>query len=50
MEVKMEKGQNEVPIISIPKGMDIENYIDMDDSEYFDEPPIKEAEVKIKFE
>lgn len=46
----MEERQNEIPCIVIPKGMDIEEYIDMGDGEYFDEPPIKETEVKIKFE
>lgn len=43
-------GKFTIPIITIPKGMDIEDYLDMDDGEYFDEPPIKETEVKIKFE
>ncbi len=43
-------GENKISYIVIPKGMDLEDYMDMDDGKYFNEPPIKETEVKIKFE
>ncbi len=46
----MKQQQIRIPSIVIPKGIRIEDYIDMDDGEYFDEPPIKEDEVDIKFE
>ncbi len=42
--------ETKIPYIVIPKGMDLEDYMDMDDGEYFNEPSIKETEVDIKFE
>ena len=38
-----------IPEVVIPPGYEIEEILDMDDSD-FDEPPIMEEEVRLRFE
>ena len=41
--------QKEIPEVVIPLGYEIEEILDMDDGD-FDEPPIMEEEVRLRFE
>lgn len=44
------KKQREMPVIVIPKGYRIEDFLDTDDSEFEGEAPMFTEEVKIEFE
>ena len=46
----MKKKSNEVPEIVIPKGYEIDEIVDTDESDFGDEQPIGEEEVKVRFE
>lgn len=43
------KNKKEIPEIIIPKGYQIEDYLDIDDSD-FEEEPLLQEEVKVTFE
>ena len=45
----MIQAQKEIAEVVIPRGYEIEEILDMDDSD-FDEPPIMETEVRLRFE
>ena len=44
------KNKSEVPEIVIPKGCNINEFLDMDDGDFGDEEPIYTEEVKIRSE
>lgn len=46
----MKKKSNVIPEIVIPKGYEVEDFLEMDDDDFGDEQPILEEEVKIRFE
>ena len=46
----MKKKSNVIPEIVIPKGYEIEDFLEMDEGDFGDEQPILEEEVKIRFE
>ncbi len=46
----MKKKNNYVPEIVIPKGYEIDEFLDMDEDAFGDEKPILTEEVKIRFE
>lgn len=46
----MKKKSNVVPEIVIPKGYEVEDFLEMDDGDFGDEQPILQEEVKIRFE
>lgn len=46
----MKKKSNVIPEIVIPKGYEMEDFLEMDDDDFGDEQPILEEEVKIRFE
>ena len=45
----MKKKSNVIPEIVIPKGYEVEDFLEMDEGDFGDEQPILE-EVKIRFE
>ena len=47
---KLEKKNNYVPEIVIPKGYEIDEILDTDEDDFGDEQPILTEEVKIRFE
>lgn len=48
--MKKKNETNEVPEIVIPKGYDVNEFLDMDDGDFGEEEPIFTEEVKIRFE
>lgn len=46
----MKKKSNVIPEIVIPKGYEVEDFLEMDNDDFGDEQPILEEEVKIRFE
>lgn len=46
----MKKKKSIVPVIVIPKGYKIDEFLDMDEDDFGDEKPILTEEVKIRFE
>lgn len=46
----MKKKKSDVPEIVIPKGYEIDEFLDMDEDGFGDEQPILTEEVKISFE
>ena len=46
----MKKKSNVIPEIVIPKGYEVEDFLEMDEGDFGDEQPILEEEVKIRFE
>lgn len=48
--MKNQKNKGTITEIVIPKGYEVEDILEMDDSDFGDEQPILQEEVKVRFE